>query len=328
MAASLLPYLTRRLLAAALLLLGVASLTFVLIHAAPGDPADLYLAKEMDPAARQAVLAAYGLDRPLLTQYGLWLAGLARFELGWSISHRRPVVEVMAERIPYTLQITVLGFALQLLLGIGIGWLAARRRGSVEDLLASGGALVVYSLPAFWLGALLIMFFALHLGWLPSSGMRDVIATPITWWQLVADRARHLILPVICLGLGSAAATARYVRAGLLTARSSEYCTAARARGATEARVLGRHAMKHTLLPVITLSGLSVPFLLGGSVLVENVFSWPGIGSLSVEAIYARDYPLVLAAQLLFAMAVVVGNLAADVALVLVDPRLREGSVR
>ena len=158
--------------------------------------------------------------------------------------------------------------------------------------------------------------------------MRDVIATPVSWWQMVADRVRHLILPVVCLGLGSAAATARYVRAGLLTAHASDYSTAARARGAGEVRVLGLHAMKNTLLPLITLSGLSVPVLLGGSVLVENIFSWPGVGSLAVAAIYARDYPLVLATQLLFAMAVVVGNLAADVALVFVDPRLREEPVR
>ena len=327
MTASLLPYLARRFIVAALLVLGVASLTFVLIHAAPGDPADMYLARDMDPAARQAVLAAYGLDRPLLTQYGLWLAGLGRLELGWSISHRRPVATVMAERIPKTLQITVPGFLLQLLLGIGIGWLAARRPGSLDDLLASGSALVVYSLPSFWLGALLIMFFAMTLGWLPSSGIRDLIAAPAAGWPAIVDRARHLILPVVCLGLGSAAATARYVRAGLLTARASDFATAARARGASETRVLGRHAMKNTLLPLITLSGLSIPLLLGGSVLVESVFSWPGIGSLSVEAIYARDYPLVLAAQLLFATTVIVGNLAADVALIIVDPRLREGSM-
>lgn len=324
MSASLLPYLARRLLAAALLVLGVASLTFVLIHAAPGDPADMYLSREMEPAARQAVLTAYGLDRPLPVQYGLWLAGLARLDFGWSISHRRPVAEVIAERIPWTLQITVLGFALQLILGISIGWLAARQPGSLDDLLANGGALVVYSLPTFWLATLLIMFFALNLGWLPSSGMRNLIAPPTAWWPALVDRIRHLVLPVICLGMASAAATARYVRAGLLTAQYREYATAARARGASEPRVLGLHAMKNTLLPLITLSGLSIPFLLGGSVLVENVFSWPGVGSLSVQAIYARDYPLVLAAQLLFATAVIVGNFAADVALIVVDPRLRE----
>lgn len=324
MTASLLPYLVRRLMAAALLVLGVATLTFVLIHAAPGDPSDLYLSKDMAPEARQAVLAAYGLDRPLLTQYGLWLTGLARVDLGWSISHRRPVTEVMAERIPWTLQITVLGFLVQLALGVGIGWLAARRPGSIDDLLASGTALVLYSVPLFWLGALLIMFFAFHLEWLPSSGMRSLIAAPSAWWPAVLDRARHLVLPVVCLGLGSAAATARYVRAGLLGARYSEYAVAARARGAGESRVLGRHAMKNTLLPLITLSGLSIPFLLGGSVLVENVFSWPGVGSLSIEAIYARDYPLVLAAQLLFSTTVIAGNLAADVALTFADPRLRE----
>ena len=328
MADSLLPYLARRLLVAALLVLGLATLTFVLIHAAPGDPADLYLARDMDPAARQAVLAAYGLDRPLPVQYALWMAGLARLDFGWSISHRRPVAEVMSERIPWTLQLTLLGFVLQLLLGLAIGWLAARTPGSLDDVIVSGGALVLYSLPSFWLGALLIMFFALHLGWLPSSGMRDLIAAPSAFWPALADRARHLVLPVLCLGLGSAAATARYVRAGLMTASSSDFANAARARGATEARVLGRHAMKNTLLPLITLSGLSIPFLLGGSVLVENIFSWPGVGSLTVEAIYARDYPLVLAAQLLFASAVVTGNLAADVTLALADPRLRGGSTR
>ncbi|HEY3176775.1 MAG TPA: ABC transporter permease [Candidatus Polarisedimenticolia bacterium] len=318
------PYLARRLLVAVLLILGVATATFLLIHAAPGDPTDLYTASEMDPDARRAVIAAYGLDRPLAEQYGRWLAGVARGELGWSIAHRRPVASVILERMPRTLLLTVAAFALQLAAGLGIGVLAARRRGSWSDAAASGGALVLYSIPSFWLGALLIMFFALHLGWLPSSGMRDLIAAPSTIWGALIDRARHLVLPVLCLGLGSAASTARFVRSGLLASLAEGYVTAARARGARESSVVLRHALRNAILPVITLAGLSVPFLLSGSVMVENVFSWPGMGTLSVEALFARDYPVALACQLLLAVAVVAGNLAADVGLALADPRLRE----
>ena len=316
-------YLLRRAALAVLLVFGIATLTFILIHAAPGDPADLYLADEMSPEARAAVLAAFGLDRPLPVQFGRWLVNLARGDLGWSITHRRPVSELLRERIPFTLQLTVLAFWLHMLLGIGAGLVAAWGRGTIWDALASGGSLVFYSIPSFWLGALLIMVFALHLDWLPSSGVQDLMQIPLTYGELLADRARHLVLPVICLGLGSAAYTARFVRSGLMTSLVQEYIQSARARGATESSVLLRHALRNAMLPVITLAGLSVPFLIGGSVLVETVFAWPGMGSLSVDAVFKRDYPVVLATQVLAAVAVVVGNFAADVGLALADPRLR-----
>jgi len=316
-------YLIRRLAIAVLLLFGVATITFVLIHLAPGDPADLYLADEMDSGARDAVLAAYGLDKPLYVQYGLWLGSLVRGDLGWSIAHRRPVAEVMRERIPYTLQITVAAFLLHLALGIGIGVLAAWRRGTLWDGLASGASLVLYSIPSFWLAALLIFIFAIRLDWLPSSGIQDLVHIPLTWWEMTTDRAQHLVLPVVCLGLGSAACTARFVRGGLLTSMAQEYVQSARARGAKESSVVMRHALSNALLPVIALAGLSLPFLFGGAVLVETVFAWPGMGSLSVEAVFARDYPVVMATQLLLAAMVVAGNFAADVGLVLADPRLR-----
>lgn len=316
-------YLIRRLATAALLLLGVATITFVLIHLAPGDPADLYLADEMEPGARAAVLAAYGLDRPLHVQYGLWLSSLLRGDLGWSIAHRRPVAEVMRERIPFTLQITAAAFLLQLALGIGIGVLAAWRGGTLWDGLATGGSLVLYSVPSFWLGALLIFVFAIHLDWLPSSGIQDLVHIPLTWWEMMTDRAQHLVLPVACLGLGSAAWTARFVRGGVLNSLAQEYIQSARARGAKESSVVLRHALSNALLPVIALAGLSLPFLFGGAVLVETIFAWPGMGSLSVEAVFARDYPVVMATQLLLAAMVVAGNFAADVGLVLADPRLR-----
>lgn len=313
----------RRAALAVLLLLGVATITFLLIHAAPGDPTDLFLDDEMTPASRAAVLAAYGLDQPLHVQYARWLTSLARGNLGWSITHRRPVSEVMRERIPLTLQLTLLAFGLHLVLGIGVGVLAAWRRGSLLDALASGGSLILYSVPSFWLGALLIMVFAIHFGWLPSSGTQDLFASPTSTWDVITDRARHLVLPVLCLGLGSAAYTARFVRAGMLASLVQEYVQAARARGVPETSVLFRHALRNAMLPVITLAGLSLPFLFGGSILVETVFSWPGMGSLSVEAVFSRDYPLVLATQSLLAAMVVTGNFAADVGLAVVDPRLR-----
>ena len=316
-------YLIRRAATAVLLLFGVATITFVLIHLAPGDPADLYLADEMEPAAREAVLAALGLDRPLHVQYGSWLASLARGDLGWSFAHRRPVSEVMRERIPYTLQITAAAFLLHLMLGIAVGVLSAWRAGTLWDALASGGSLVLYSIPSFWLAALLIFVFAIRLDWLPSSGIQDLVNIPLTWWEMFTDRMQHLALPVACLGLGSAAYTARFVRAGVLSSMAQEYVQSARARGAKESSVVLRHALRNALLPVIALAGLSLPFLFGGAVLVETVFAWPGMGSLSVEAVFARDYPVVMATQLLLAAMVVAGNFASDVGLVLADPRLR-----
>ena len=316
-------YLIRRVATALLLLFGVVTITFLLIHLAPGDPADLYLADEMEPQAREAVLAAYGLDKPLYVQYGHWLSSVARGELGWSIAQRRPVAEVLRERIPYTLQITAAAFLLHLALGIGIGVLAAWRPGTLWDALASGGSLVLYSIPSFWLAALLIFVFAIRLDWLPSSGIQDLVHIPLTWWEVLTDRAQHLVLPVACLGLGSAAWTARFVRSGVRTELAQEYVQSARARGAKESTVVLRHALRNALLPVIALAGLSLPFLFGGAVLVETVFAWPGMGSLSVEAVYARDYPVVMATQLLLAAMVVAGNFAADVGIVLADPRLR-----
>ncbi len=318
-------YLARRAAVAVLLLWGVATVTFFLIHAAPGDPADIYLFDDMDPRARRAVLEAFGLDRPLLEQYGRWLIGLASGQLGWSTSHHRPVVEVMAERIPATLQLAVPAFLLHLAAGVAVGIAGAWRRGTLLDAIASGGSLVLYCVPSFWLGAVLILVFAVHLGWLPSSGMRDLSASPVAPLSAAADRARHLVLPVICLGLGSAAATARFVRSGILEALAREYAAAARSRGAAAGRLLIVHALRNACLPVIALAGMSLPLLLGGSVLVETVFAWPGMGSLSVEAVFARDYPLVLAAQMTAAAAVLAGSAAADVGLSLADPRLRGG---
>jgi len=306
------------------MVLGVVTVTFVLIHAAPGDPVDLYLSREMEPEARQAVLASLGLERPLPEQYLRWLGGAVRGDLGWSISHHRPVRQVIAERLPLTLQLTLLAFAMQLAAGMSVGALAAARRGRFAEAVATGGTLILYSLPLFWLAALLIAIFSIQLGWLPSSGARELIASPQSRAGEIADRARHLILPVICLGLGSAAFTARFVRSGLLTALAQDYATAARSRGAGVSRVLWRHALRNALPPVIASAGLSLPFLFAGSVLVEQAFSWPGMGSLSVEAVLKRDYPVVLALQMLLAALVVAGSFAADVGLKLADPRLRE----
>lgn len=320
----MLSYLVRRALVAAGLLLSVVTITFLLIHAAPGDPADLYTTKEMDPVARARVLAAYGLDRPLTTQYVRWLSGLARGDLGWSISHQRPVATVLAETIPRTIALALPAFALHLAIGLTVGLIAAWRRGTLWDLIASGGSLIVYAVPSFWLGAMLILFFAIQLEWLPSSGLHDITAAPRSMWAELADRVRHMILPVACLGLGSAAYTARFVRGGLIDALGQEYALAARARGAARGTVLMRHALRNVIPAIITLSGMSLPFLLSGSVLVENVFSWPGIGKLSVEAVFARDYPVVLATQLLLAGAVVAGNFLADAGLAAADPRLRK----
>jgi len=318
-------FLIRRAFVSMLLLIGVVTITFLLIHAAPGDPADLYVTKEMTAQTRAEILAAYGLDKPLPVQYLSWLTDVARGRLGWSIAHHRPVADLLAERIPLTLELTLAAFALHLLLGIAVGVLAAWRRGSAWDAFAYGGTTLIYSLPLFWLGTVMILVFSLRLGWLPSGGVADLAAGPMSLPAAMVDRLRHLILPALCLGLGSAACAARFVRAGMLSALSQEYVSAARARGAGETRVLVRHALSNALLPVITTAGMTLPFLFGGSLLVESVFSWPGMGSLSVEALFTRDYPVMLATQLLLAALVVAGSFAADIALALADPRLREG---
>jgi peptide/nickel transport system permease protein len=312
-----------RLLQAVVVVVVVTTIAFFLIHLAPGDP----FASEsprMTPEVREALRRQFGLDRPLLEQYWRYLASVARGELGWSHSLRTPVASALAVYLPRTL--LLMGFALTLsfALGIWLGVFEARHAPSRKSRAVNGSSLFVYSLPDFWLALMLLLGFAYWIPVLPAGGMIDVITHDYMGpAEALWDRVRHMILPVTSLSLVATALVARYQRAALLDVLPSDFVRTARAKGVDDRAVVSRHALRNSLLPMITLAGLAFPALLGGAVFVERVFSWPGMGLLVVNAISTRDYALVMASVIVSAFMVALGNLLADIAYGFADPRIR-----
>ena len=303
-------FLLVRLAHAAFVVAGVAVLVFSLIHLIPGDPVEVMLGEAAQPADITALRHTLGLDRPLGTQLWQYLVGLTHFDLGISLQTRRPVMALLLERLPATLELTVAALLLAMSIALPLGVLAALRRNSAWDHGAMVFALFGVSIPGFWLGPLLILVFALWLGWLPVSGREG-------WTSLV--------LPMLTLGLGMAAILARMVRSTLLETLSEDYIRTARAKGLPMATVVVRHALRNALLPIITLLGLQLGALLGGAVITETVFSWPGIGLLAVESIQRRDYPVVQGCVLVISVAYVLVNTLTDLLYARVDPRVRPG---
>jgi peptide/nickel transport system permease protein len=319
-------YTVKRLLQAVPLLLGIATATFFVLHLAPGDPMDMYLEprfqREMDPEVVEAIRTRFGLDEPVPVRYVKWIRNLATGDLGTSFRYRRPVAELLRERIPYTLQLTVLALLFDALIGISLGIVAATRQYTGLDRAVTLGSLIVYSIPGFWLALMMVLLFSVELGWFPTSQTRSLDYDLLPLGAQVLDRLWHLVLPVFVLGVASAAGTARYMRNKLLDVLSEEYVLAARARGLRERVVILKHALRNAMIPIITIYGMALPFLLGGAVLIENVFAWPGMGTLAVEAVRGRDYPVILATTMLAAVLVVIGNLMADLTYAAVDPRV------
>jgi peptide/nickel transport system permease protein len=283
----------------------------------------MYYNPEIDPEVMEAIRVRLGLDQPLHVQYVKWLGSLAQGELGMSFSHHRPVMDILVETIPNTLVLTVFSLALILAVGVLVGVISAVRQYSWVDHLTTVTALFIYSMPGFWLGLMLIILFSLKLGWLPASQMESVDAEYMTPMQQVWDRALHLVMPVFVLGIASAASVARYMRGSLLEVIRQDYVRTARAKGLSERRVILKHALTNALIPIITLLGLYLPFLLSGAVVTETIFAWPGMGRVTIQAIFSRDYPIVMATNLIAGVMVVGGNLLADVLYGVVDPRIR-----
>ena len=299
-----------RLGSAALAVLGVCTLVFLLIHLVPGDPVEVMLGEGASTADRSALREALGLDRPLAQQYLDYLGRVARLDLGVSLHDRRPVVDLLGERAGPTLELAVAALILALAIAVPLGVLAAQHRGGVLDRIAMTVSLIGAAVPNFWLGPMLILLFSLQLGWTPVSG-RD-------GWASVA-------LPAVTLGTGLAAVLARMVRASVLEVLSEDYVRTARAKGLGPVAVLWGHALRTAWLPILTLIGLQLGALLAGAVITETVFAWPGLGSLLVEAIQQRDYPVVQGAVLLISITYVLVNGATDLAYGLLDPRTRPG---
>lgn len=302
----------------------VATLTFALLHLAPGDPFSYQNEKRVAPEILAQWRHVYCLDRPLVAQYGCYLRSVASGDLGFSISQQRPVREVLADYVPRTVELMLLALVCTFAVGIALGVLEARRRGTFADWGSRGITLVFYSMPDFWLALMLLFLFAFVWHVFPVTGMFDPVMYPYYgFWQRVGDRLWHLVLPACTLALLSAAAIARFQRAALLDVSSEDFVLTARAKGVSEHRVLLHHVLRNALLPVITLFGLALPVLLGGSVFVEKVFSWPGMGLLTVEAIGTRDYPLLCAAVVIASVLVIGGSFVADALYAAVDPRVR-----
>ena len=301
-------FLVRRLVLSVPVLLGVATLVFSLIHMIPGDPAQAMLGEAASPADVAALRTKLGLDRPLLEQYGAFLAGLARGDLGTSLRTGEPVARQIWVRVPATVELAAAAMIFAIGLALPLGVLAAVRRGTVVDHASMGLALTGISVPNFWSGPMLAIVFAVWLQWLPVSGRG-------TW--------AHLILPAISLGAGLAAILARMTRATLLEELREPYVQAARARGASAPRAVLRHALRSGLIPIVTLIGLQFGTVLTGAVITETVFAWPGIGRLLIQSIGFRDYPVVQGCILLIAVTYMAVNLITDLAYGSLDPRIR-----
>ena len=315
-------YLAQKIALTALLLWGVATLIFVLVEVSPGTAADKFLNPDIPAEQRAMIIAKYGLDQPVIIRYAQMMGRYATGDLGVSLVQERPVADIIATALPNTLLLSLVTLCVIFPVGIALGVFQAVRQGTAVDSVASVGALFFYSMPAFWL-ALVLQLIAPSLG-LPISGMNDAVMvdfmSPV---ERALDTARHLVLPGLAMGVASAAGVARYMRSSLLEVIRQDYIRTARAKGLSERVVIGRHALRNALLPIITLVGLSLPFLVGGSILVETVFAWPGMGKLIIDAIQQQDTPLIIACFLLFAVVVALGNLLADAAYAVVDPRIR-----
>jgi peptide/nickel transport system permease protein len=288
--------------------IGAVTLVFFFLHMIPGDPVEVMLGETAQQADKEKLREELGLNQPLYVQYGRFMAGIVQGDLGGSYFYRRPVVQVIAERVPATAELALAAFLVAGLIAIPLGIIAALREGTVVDNAAVLFSLVGVSLPNFWLGPLLIILFSIKLGWFPVSGKAGVAS---------------LVLPAITLGAAFAAILSRMTRASLLERLGEDYLMVARAKGLPEWKVILKHALRNALIPIITVMGLQIGALLSGAIITENVFSWPGIGTLLINAIEARDYPLVQGCILFISLSYVLVNLLTDLFYGWADPRIR-----
>jgi peptide/nickel transport system permease protein len=316
-------YLIRRLLYALLTFIGITIATFALIHSVPGDPITFFIGRAgmntIPPEMLDRLRHELHLDEPLPRQYLRWLRGSVTLDFGRSTVDRRPVREVILEKLPNTFQLNLLAFLLAAAGGVPIGLWSASRSGRLTERASAVGFFLLYSLPSFWVALILIHLFAVKLNWLPLFGMQDDSETGIV------DRVRHMVLPVLTLTYAQLAIFARFSKSAVTEVIRQDYITAARARGAGAVSVLWRHAFRNALLPLITLLGITIPYLMSGSVIVERIFQWDGVGLLYYNAILARDYPVVMALTVVTAVLTLLGSLLADILYAFADPRVRLG---
>ncbi len=323
-------YVVRRLLGAFPLVLGIATIVFFAVNLAPGDPTLYYLSPGMTQEVVEQMRVNFGLDQPMHIRYVRWLGAMLTGDFGFSMSHSRPVLDVLAEFLPNTLILSACALGVAFLFGIVLGTLQAIRQYSLRDSALSVVMLFFYSMPSFWLALMLVLTFSLFARnvwewpiWFPASGMVSTDYDFLSPAAQVRDRLMHLVLPTMSLALVLTAGIARYMRGSMLEVIRQDYVRTARAKGLSERVVVFKHALRNALLPTITLLGLMIPVLFSGTVFIETIFAWPGMGRTIYEAIGTRDYPLVMAGSFFFAIMVVVANLLADVLYAVVDPRIR-----
>lgn len=304
----MLNYLCRRCITAIIVILGVCTLVFLLIHIVPGDPVEVMLGESAQIADKETLRSALGLNLPLFRQWLNFMTHLVQCDFGTSLYSKREITDLLAERIPPTLLLACASIFISVLIAFPLGVLAAVRKGTRLDLFAMTFSMLGISIPNFWMGPLLIMVFSLWLGWLPVSGM---------------DGISSLVLPALTLGSALAAILSRMVRSSLLEVLNEDYIRAAQARGLSRLTVVLRHGLPNAALPIITVLGMQFGALLAGAVITETIFSWPGIGQLTIDAIQKRDYPVVQACVLLISLTYVTVNLLTDLAYALLDPRVR-----
>jgi peptide/nickel transport system permease protein len=317
-------YILKRILIAIPLVFGVLTLTFFITRLAPGDPSSLFIQPGISPNVAEQIRAQYGLNDPLPVQYFKWLANVLQGDFGRSFSRaQQPVFDVIAEALPITVTIALLTLAMNFTFGILIGIISAVRQNSFLDRFLTVTALFFYSMPEFWLALMMIILFALKFPLFPASGLNEIGAESFGAAGFFLDRLWHLVLPITVLSISGAAGIARYVRGSMLEVIRQDYIRTARAKGLPENLVIFRHALRNALLPVITLLGSSLPFIFSGALFIEVIFAFPGMGRVTVEAIFARDYPLIIANTFISGSLIVLGNLLADVLYAVADPRIK-----
>jgi len=312
-------FLLTRLLHTIPVLLGVSVVAFFVLRLAPGDPVLLMTGGDASPEEMERLRHQLGLDQPLFIQYLAWMREVLGGNLGTSLYTSQPVLDEILKRFPNTLILTVAAIVMAIIFGMPLGILAATRRGTSFDSSSMVVSVMGWSMPNFWLGLMLIVVFGVWLRWLPTGGMYDIMAMERSFWDLLS----HLILPTLTLATAHMAYVARFTRSSLLEVLSQDYIRTARAKGLSEWLVILRHALRNSLIPIISVLGVTVGNLLGGAVIVEAVFSWPGLGSLMVQSILNRDFPVVQGAMLFAAVVFIFVNLVADLLYAVVDPRIR-----
>jgi peptide/nickel transport system permease protein len=315
-------YIIKRLVTSLIILWAVLSATFLLVHLAPGDPSMLYIRPEIDANVVENIRSQMGFDMPVWKQYFIWIKNFVKGDFGFSFVQHQTVGQILLDAIPNTLRLTVTVLVFQYTIGILLGIICAIKHKSKLDSIINSGLLFLYAMPGFWIALIAILIFSLYLGWLPSSQMNSIQEFEILW-SYIWDSIRHLILPTIILSIPFISYTTRFVRDKFIDILKDPYIITAKAYGLKKNIILFKYTLKNALLPLITLVGLYLPFLLGGAVITEFIFAWPGMGRITVNAIYTHDYPLILATNFIATAAVIGGNLISDILYYFADPRIR-----